>query len=112
MAMKPRTKIRALAAVGAAAIAVTTIVALAPSGSAAPSRRAPAPVSAGSVYLALGDSIPFGFREGQSSPTPDYTNAKSLIGYPNLIASDLDLHLTNAACPGEATTSMINISRR
>jgi lysophospholipase L1-like esterase len=111
MAMKPRTKIRALAAVGAAAIAVTTLVALAPSGSAAPSHSAPAPVRAGSVYLALGDSIPFGYREAASRPTPDYTNAKSLIGYPNLIADDLDLHLANAACPGETTTSMINTSR-
>ena len=112
MAMQPRTKIRTLAAVGAAALAVTTLVALAPSGSAAQVHRAaPAPVRAGSVYLALGDSIPFGYRESQSLPTPDYTNAKSLIGYPSLIGQDLDLHVVNAACPGETTTSMINTSR-
>lgn len=113
MAMKPRMKFRALAAVGAAAIAVTSLVALAPSGSAAQVRRAaaPAPVRAGSVYLALGDSIPFGYREATSLPAPKYTQANTLIGYPNLIANDLDLHVANAACPGETTTSMINTSR-
>ncbi|HZZ95745.1 MAG TPA: SGNH/GDSL hydrolase family protein [Jatrophihabitantaceae bacterium] len=111
MAMQPRIKIRALAAVGAAALAVTTLVALAPSGSAAPNASAPAPVRAGSVYLALGDSVPFGYREAQSTPTPDYTNASKLVGYPTLIADDLDLHVVNAACPGETTTSMINTSR-
>ena len=111
MAMQPRTKIRTLAAVGAAALAVTTLVALAPSGSAAQVRRAAGPVSSGSTYLALGDSIPFGYREQQSSPTPNYASPKTLIGYPNLVAQDLGLKLTNAACPGETTTSMINTSR-
>jgi lysophospholipase L1-like esterase len=66
------------------------------------------PVVAGSDYLALGDSIVFGYREATNQPTPDYSNAANFRGYPEDVASAMGLNLTNAACPGETTSSMID----
>ncbi len=66
------------------------------------------PVVAGTPYLALGDSIVFGYRESTNTPTPDYTNAANFRGYPENIAAAMGLALTNAACPGETTSSLIN----
>jgi len=66
------------------------------------------PVVAGTPYLALGDSIVFGYRESTNTPTPDYTNAANFRGYPEDIAAAMGLVLTNAACPGETTSSLIN----
>jgi lysophospholipase L1-like esterase len=57
-------------------------------------------------YLALGDSIAFGYR-----PLPsfaDYRNPAAFIAYPEDVARALKLNLVNAACPGETTASMIN----
>ena len=104
MALNRKTKIGMLVAVGAAAIATT--VAAVPSQAAS----GPAPVSAGSRYLALGDSIAFGYRESTAVQAPDYTKANTFVGYPELIANDLDLKLTNASCPGETTTAMIDVT--
>ncbi len=56
-------------------------------------------------YLALGDSIAFGYRP---APWSDYRNPASFTGYPEDLAAALKLHLVNAACPGETTASMIN----
>src|SRR6476620_2583689 len=103
MALKPRFKLGVVAAVGAAAVAVTTAVAV-PSAAAS----GPAPVTAGARYLALGDSIPFGFRESNAVQAPKYADASTFIGYPYLVARDLGLRLTNAACPGETAASFIN----
>lgn len=66
------------------------------------------PVVAGSRYLALGDSYPFGYLEPQVVPAPNYFDPSSFVGYPEMLASELHLKLTNAACPGETTASMIN----
>jgi lysophospholipase L1-like esterase len=66
------------------------------------------PVVAGSQYLALGDSVPFGFVEPVAIPAPDYMNPASLIGYPELLASTLHLSVANASCPGETTASFID----
>jgi lysophospholipase L1-like esterase len=107
MAMKPKFRIGALAAVGAAALAITTVVAVTPSQAA----TTPAPVSAGARYLALGDSIAFGYREASSVNAPNYADASDFTGYPELVANDLDLKLTNAACPGETAASFIDTSR-
>jgi lysophospholipase L1-like esterase len=59
-------------------------------------------------YLALGDSIAFGWR-----PLPsfaDYRNPAAFTAYPEDVARALKLNLVNAACPGETTASMINTS--
>jgi len=66
------------------------------------------PVVAGAPYLALGDSIVFGYRESNNNPAPDYSNAANFKGYPEDIAAALGLDLTNASCPGETTSSMID----
>jgi lysophospholipase L1-like esterase len=58
-------------------------------------------------YLALGDSVPFGFNPLLAEPGVD---PNDFVGYPEL-ASDL-FHprkkLSNASCPGETSTSLIN----
>lgn len=73
-------------------------------------RHGSAPVRAGSGYLALGDSITFGYREAANKPTPDYTAANNFAGYPEDIAAELSLTTTNAACPGETSASLIDAS--
>jgi len=65
-----------------------------------------APRSA-SGYLALGDSVTFGYREQANLPTPDYSDASSFVGYPEDVGVALGLHVANAACPGETSTSLI-----
>lgn len=59
------------------------------------------------TYLAIGDSISFGF-----SPLVPYTPENiadgKFRGFPELIAEQTGLKLTNAACPGETTSSFID----
>lgn len=57
------------------------------------------------TYLALGDSVPFGFRGGLSA---EYRDPKNFVGYPELVGKDLGLHVVNAACPGETTGSFLD----
>jgi lysophospholipase L1-like esterase len=66
------------------------------------------PVTPGSGYLALGDSVVFGYEESQVVPAPNYADASSFIGYPEDLGSELHLTLANAACPGETSSSFIN----
>jgi lysophospholipase L1-like esterase len=60
-------------------------------------------------YLALGDSIAFGYRP---APWADYRNAANFAAYPEDLAAALKLNLVNAACPGETSASMINPAAR
>jgi lysophospholipase L1-like esterase len=60
----------------------------------------------GGTYLALGDSVPFGFRPDQSPPT--YGDPRNFTGSPEIVGADLHLNLLNAACPGETTDSFID----
>src|SRR4051794_23222702 len=59
----------------------------------------------GRTYLALGDSVPFGYYGGAQAlyPGPD-----NFVGYPDLVADEFDLRLLNASCPGETTDSFID----
>lgn len=59
-------------------------------------------------YLALGDSVPFGFQP--TAVNPDYGNAENFVGYPEVLASHRRLRLANASCPGETTASMIDVT--
>ena len=68
--------------------------------------RSPA-LTPGSTYLALGDSVTFGYVEQQVVPTPNYHDAGSFLGYPEHIARQLKVHVVNASCPGETTGSFI-----
>jgi lysophospholipase L1-like esterase len=57
----------------------------------------------GHSYLALGDSVPFGF-----SPLKDPRDADNFVGYPEIVADRLDLRDVNATCPGEATGGFLS----
>jgi lysophospholipase L1-like esterase len=61
--------------------------------------------SEGHSYLALGDSVPFGF-----SPLLDPANAANFIGYPEIVAQRLNLSDVNATCPGEATGGFLSLT--
>jgi lysophospholipase L1-like esterase len=69
-----------------------------------------AQVTPGSDYLALGDSVSFGYRESTTVPAPDYSSATNFVGFPEDIASALGLHLANASCPGETSSSFLSVS--
>jgi lysophospholipase L1-like esterase len=66
------------------------------------------PVVPGSRYLALGDSVSFGYRESNSIPAPNFNHPKSFVGFPEDVAANLGLKLANASCPGETTASFMN----
>lgn len=61
-------------------------------------------------YLALGDSVAFGYQPASVTPVSRYLNASNFAGYPNDVAKALHLHLVNASCPGETSASMISQS--
>ena len=56
-------------------------------------------------YLALGNSVAFGFN-----PLLDRSNADNFIGYPTPVAAALKENLTNASCPGETSSHFINLA--
>jgi lysophospholipase L1-like esterase len=68
------------------------------------------PVVPGSQYLALGDSVTFGYMEPTVVPAPNYADAASFPGYPEQLGSRLRLSVANAACPGETAASLVNAS--
>jgi lysophospholipase L1-like esterase len=71
--------------------------------SAAPAHR---PAAKG-TYLALGDSVAFGYVPPQAVPAPDYFDPRSFVGYPEDVARALRLRVSNASCPGETTASFL-----
>lgn len=77
-----------------------------------PASGAPSPPASPSApgYLALGDSIAFGYRPAAVTPMTSYLIAANFTGYPDDVAKALHLHLVNASCPGETTASMISKS--
>lgn len=68
------------------------------------------PVVPRSQYLALGDSVTFGYMEPTVVPAPNYGNAASFAGYPEQLGARLRLSVANASCPGETSASLINAS--
>jgi lysophospholipase L1-like esterase len=56
-------------------------------------------------YLALGDSVVFGFITQAGF---DYGNPDNFVGYPDYAARLLRLTSTNASCPGEATSGFLS----
>jgi lysophospholipase L1-like esterase len=88
---------------GCLAVLAGLLVAAAPASAA----RAK-PVTRGSTYLALGDSVTFGYQEPAVVPAPDYTRASNFIGYPELLGAALHLRVFNAACSGETAASLVD----
>lgn len=62
------------------------------------------PAHGGGGYLALGDSVAFGYRPPEVTPPAEYLNAANFVGYPEV----LDENVNNASCPGETTASLID----
>lgn len=56
-------------------------------------------------YLALGDSVPFGY-----SPLVNPANPANFIGYPDVVANTMGLRLTNAACPGATSSYFVSLA--
>jgi lysophospholipase L1-like esterase len=61
--------------------------------------------SAPRPYLALGDSVVFGFITQAGF---EYGNPVNFIGFPDYVGRALRLDNTNAACPGETTASFLS----
>lgn len=57
------------------------------------------------LYLALGDSIPFGYN-----PTVALGDLPDYHGYPQYVSGLLRLALTNASCPGQTSGSFLNVA--
>src|ERR1019366_2633416 len=64
--------------------------------------RADGPANA---YLALGDSVPFGFN-----PFIQLGDLSDYHGYPQFVSPPLTLNLANASCPGETSTSFFDVT--
>jgi lysophospholipase L1-like esterase len=62
---------------------------------------------ANGTYLALGDSVAFGYVPPAAVPAPKYLDAHSFVGYPEYLAQQLNERVSNASCPGETTASML-----
>ena len=63
--------------------------------------------ASGHPYLALGDSVGFGYITQAGF---EYGNADNFVGYPDYVAPALGFQETNAHCPGEATAGFISSS--
>src|SRR5580658_6860394 len=95
--------IRRLIGIGLAGTAMVAAASLVP---ALPASAAPVngPFGFG-TYLALGDSVAFGYVPPQAVPAPDYHDARSFVSYPQDVARALHMRVSNASCPGETTAS-------
>jgi lysophospholipase L1-like esterase len=93
-------------AVGAAPQApVVPAAALAPVAAADAAR---APVASGEprpTYLALGDSIAFGY-----SPLIDPSDDSNFVGYPSAVGAATSRKVVNAACPGETSSGFVSLT--
>lgn len=61
--------------------------------------------SEGHSYLALGDSVSFGY-----SPLVDPTNINNFTGWPEIVAQRLNIEDVNPSCPGEATGGFLSLT--
>lgn len=98
MRIRGRLRLVSVGVVALLAAAVWTGVAL------------PAPVTGtarNGTYLALGDSVAFGYVPPQAVPAPNYFDAHSFVGYPEFLAQRLQERVFNASCPGETTATML-----
>jgi lysophospholipase L1-like esterase len=100
------TRARHAAAAGIIAVAVSATLMLPADGGVASA----SPVTGSDrngTYLALGDSVAFGYVPPEAVPPPDYLDAHSFVGYPEDVARQLDVRVANSGCPGETTASML-----
>lgn len=98
------TAVRRLLALAAAVFVAALIAAIGARGTSAD------PVNgsdANGTYLALGDSVAFGYVPSNAVPAPNYHDAHSFVGYPEYLAQQLNERVSNASCPGETTASLL-----
>ena len=96
---------RHLIGIGLAGAAMVAAAGLMPT---LPAAAAPAAgPAANGTYLALGDSVAFGYVPPEAVPAPNYRSANSFVGYPEDVGQALRLGVWNASCPGETTASML-----
>ena len=96
-------RVRRLIGIGLAGTAMVAAVSLIP---ALPAAAAPLNGAGGNgTYLALGDSVAFGYVPPDAVPAPDYLDPSSFVGYPEDVAQALHIPVANASCPGETTAS-------
>ena len=72
---------------------------------------APATAAASSrpvEYLALGDSLAFGWVPLELGGNP--ADPDGFVGYADYVAAGLRDHLTNAACPGETSSHLVDLN--
>lgn len=84
---------------------IALLAALGLVGLAAPAASASPAPRAHPTYLALGDSVPFGYRA--NLPPFFYNFPQLFVGYPEIVGPTLGLRTLNAACPGETTISFL-----
>ena len=97
--------VRRLIGIGLAGTAMVAAASLVP---ARPASATPVTGPAGyGTYLALGDSVAFGYVPPQAVPAPNYFDPRSFVGYPEDVARALHLPVSNASCPGETTASFL-----
>jgi len=77
---------------------VTVTGVMAPAGAEAASSRP-------QTYLALGDSLAFGY-----SPLVSPLDEDNFVAYPDIVAKALKLRVTNAACPGETSSHLVDLA--
>lgn len=71
----------------------------------APPATADAASSRPQTYLALGDSLAFGY-----SPLVSPLDEDNFSGYPDKVAAALKLNLANAGCPGETSSHLVDLA--
>jgi lysophospholipase L1-like esterase len=97
--------VRRLIGIGLAGTAMVAAASLVP---ALPASATPVTGPTGyGTYLALGDSVAFGYVPPQAVPAPNYSDPRSFVGYPEDVARALHLPVSNASCPGETTASFL-----
>ena len=64
------------------------------------------PANSSSNYLALGDSVPFGYLENVGY---EYFYPQNFVSYADWTSLAVGLNLVNASCPGETTGSFLSI---
>jgi lysophospholipase L1-like esterase len=89
-----------------AAVVVSALAGFVVGGPALPASAASQSDHDASHYLALGDSVPFGYSPLLVQPGVD---PDVFVGYPQLASRlfDPEMKLVNASCPGETSTSLI-----
>jgi lysophospholipase L1-like esterase len=105
----PSVRRSAVLALGAATVLATVSCGSDEDGAAESSASAASSSpTEGGTYLALGDSVPFGYRGGEANT--EYQEAANFHGYPETVGDELGLDVLNAACPGETTASFLDVT--